>query len=944
MLHLPNRTKTLLEKSTALKAFVYSSISNLTPWISDNKPIFFPEYTDHGFTHLNEVLLTADSITSDESWKYLTPNDAAAMIISVLLHDCAMHITEDGFYGLIQDKFPKIESRHTNSEKSWSEVWNDYFSEAKRFDSKKLHSIFGDTVPVKNIPTSKIDLTTRDKLLIGEFIRRHHARMAHEIAFYGVPGVDGETVKLGEEPQSNFLDLCGFIARSHHLGLRQAVDMIEKNTRRVHLDTHVPFIMLLLRISDYIQIHGERAPNQLLHLKTLISPTSIGEWKKHDSIIGIHQEHDDPEAIYVDAEPSDAITYEELKKLFTGIQSELDLSWSVLGEVYGKSPHLKNFAIKIRRIRSSLDSFDEFITNKKPKYIPKVLSFRTADSEMMELLIAPLYGDKPEIGIRELVQNSIDACSELKDTLIKNGRSFSHESDFDVSITLDIKDGNSKIVIEDYGIGMTLDVIENYFLNIGASFRNSDRWKKDHETEGHSNVYRTGRFGIGLLAAYLLGDELEVETRHISQAENKALQFKCNKGSEKIIVSNIDFHIGTRITISINDHVRDILLDNEDLWDWFCLSSPKVIRKIVKNSEEKHLEQLRTVPNSDSNLGDSSWNRTAADGYDDILWTYEKIKKRKNGRSGNHLICNGIVVTDELSLAHFDISSKIGLIDVSTPSINVFDQDGRLPINLERSDLVGRYLPFQHELSKDLSHYLAKNLISFIKNLGPIRLEKSLINKLTNISVEGLKSFNNYQLSDVSKMLFKDNKLIPLDYELIENMEVNTIYVDAINLSENRGSFTSPEFVKKCDSYLFVEKITDAKSSRTSFIRTFFEFHEHHWLLKSGISALPICGRRILIKKTDVKDLVAPGYVPRTFWNRLECEWSNDDWVLMSIGSTPEMDLDLEKLTSDLNKSKSFGFISCYLDWDNIVDDKEPSFFSRAWLKENGQLPYMKND
>ena len=186
LLQLPSRTKELLEKDTASKAFVYSCISKLTPWIKDNRPIFFPEYTDHGFTHLNEVLLTADSIISDESWSYLTPKDASAMVLSVLLHDCAMHITVDGFYALIQDKFPKVTSRYTNLENSWSEVWNDYFAEAKRFDAKKLHSIFGDTVPVKDIPANKLDLTDRDKLLIGEFVRRHHARMAHEIAFYGV--------------------------------------------------------------------------------------------------------------------------------------------------------------------------------------------------------------------------------------------------------------------------------------------------------------------------------------------------------------------------------------------------------------------------------------------------------------------------------------------------------------------------------------------------------------------------------------------------------------------------------------------------------------------------------------------------------------------------------------------------------------------------------------
>lgn len=797
MLYLPSRTKILLETDPIITAFVYSCIAKLTPWISDNKPVFFPEYTDHGFTHLNEVLLTADGIISDESWDHLTPKDAAAMVVSVLLHDCAMHMTVDAFDALINDKFPSVTSRYTGKEKSWSDVWSDYFAEAKRFDAKKLYSIFGDEVPVRSIPSNKIDWTDRDKLLIGEFIRRHHARMAHEIAFYGVPGVDGVSIDLSDGQQSSFLDLCGFIARSHHLGLRQAADMIEKNTRRVHLNTHVPFIMLILRISDYIQIHAERAPNQLLSLKTLVSPTSIGEWKKHNSIVDMHQEHDDPEAIYVDAEPEDAIVYEELKNLFAGIQSELDLSWSVLGEVYGKSEHLKHLGIKIRRIRSSLDSFDDFIRSKKPNYIPKVLSFKTADSEMMELLIAPLYGDKPEIGIRELVQNSIDACSELKDTLVKNGRPYNVDSNFDVCITLYDIDGASKVVIEDFGIGMTLDVIENYFLNIGASFRNSDRWKKDHETDGHSNVYRTGRFGIGLLAAYLLGEELEVVTRHVSQDENQALKFKCRKGCDNIIVSHTDFHIGTKITININDKVKEILADDEELWDWFSLPSIKVKRKIIRDAEEKDLEQSRVVPDSGSNIDGTPWNRTLVDGYDDILWTYEAIRKSKYRRSNASLVCNGIIITDDMYLDDFNISERIGVIDINPPSINIFDQDGRLPINLERSSLVSHSLPFKDELSKDLSSYLVKKIISFIKNLGPIKLDKELINELANFSLPCLKKKNSYHNIDISKLLINDNKLIPLDYELLFKNNINTIYVDAVNLGKNTGSFTSQEFIKK---------------------------------------------------------------------------------------------------------------------------------------------------
>jgi hypothetical protein len=271
VLNIPKRIEKLLTLNQAYHGFVLSSISNLSKWLSDNKTVFFPEYTDHSFTHINEVLLTADSLMTDESWAHLTPQDAAAIIISVLLHDCALHISEDGFYTLIDGNYPCVNSRYVNYEVKWAELWHEFMAEAKRFDAKKLSSIFGDENPVRDIPKNKIDLTLRDKLLIGEFLRRNHARLAHEISFNGVPGTNGETIHLGKEPETAFLDLCGFIAKSHNMSLRGAVDCLDKYKKRVHLNTHVPFVMLVLRISDYIQIHSERAPKKLLSIKTLVS-------------------------------------------------------------------------------------------------------------------------------------------------------------------------------------------------------------------------------------------------------------------------------------------------------------------------------------------------------------------------------------------------------------------------------------------------------------------------------------------------------------------------------------------------------------------------------------------------------------------------------------------------------------------------------------------------
>ncbi|MBL0451927.1 HD domain-containing protein [Aeromonas veronii] len=127
MIKIPNRIKEKLETNQRFYSFTMSCISIISPWLNENKTVFFPEYTDHGLTHLKEVLLTADSIISDESWNHITSQDAAAIIVSVLLHDCAMHLTEDGFYTLIQDKMTEVSSRYIGTEKSGAKCGMTFF-------------------------------------------------------------------------------------------------------------------------------------------------------------------------------------------------------------------------------------------------------------------------------------------------------------------------------------------------------------------------------------------------------------------------------------------------------------------------------------------------------------------------------------------------------------------------------------------------------------------------------------------------------------------------------------------------------------------------------------------------------------------------------------------------------------------------------------------------
>lgn len=951
--------KERLEQDSGINSFTLTSVNNLKPWLDANTTVFFPEYTDHSFIHLNEVLATAESIITDESWDTITPEDVSAMIVSVLLHDCAMHITEDGFYSLITDIYPSIKSQYFSTDPKWSEMWSDYIAEAKRFNSDKLKSIFNDSKPVSDIPDNKIDLTTRDKLLIGEFIRRHHARIAHEIVFNGVPGTDGKTLKLAEEPRRHFLDLCGFIAKSHNMSLRQAVDALNTKKKREHLGCHVPFLMSVLRISDYIQVQATRAPSQLLNVKSLISPISKGEWKKHDAILEINHADEDPEALFIDAEPQDAILFEDLRWLFTDIQRELDEVWAVLGEVYGRYDKMANLGINIRRLRSSLDDINEYTRNKKPEFIPKVLKFRTADSEMMELLIAPLYGNKPEIGIRELVQNSVDACLELEDISKKQQKIVIEKpEDFDVCVSVIEHGDYGEVIVEDYGVGMTLDIIENYFLNIGASFRNSDRWKKTHETEGSSDIHRTGRFGIGLLAAYLLGDELEVETRHISCPENEGLKFRCSRGSKFVTISHTDCHVGTKVSIKTSKNIVCNLSENPKSWDWYCLSVPKVKRSLIKvnDSNEKHtkfLEQNIVVPQSRSNLQGTNWFRVETEGLDDVVWSYEGFETKDSEYHTNKyfsvLVCNGIFINSVKYNSNIKFLWDRGnqILTPEDPTVVVYDQDGQVPLDIQRTSLTYSNASFISKVSKDVTKKLIENFFESFSKTDFISVENTI--KKTLILRKLNWEIGRHKDSYISAFLFSRQGISLVDKQTIVKSKPTSIQIIPFH--------DTPIIEKKLlngfyTDFSFVKVSGDTKTGRLDWVRNYFEFSStnHYRALYGNFLLKFLSGSRLFIRIDDYEEICKPTFLPKRFQNKLDIIWENSNWYILENKISNELPglFKPEEVISFLEQEKLVGTIAHYFDWDNVdpdilIEKKEVGYsIVDTWLELNNGKAYFK--
>ena len=116
---------------------------------------------------------------------------------------------------------------------------------------------------------------------------------------------------------------------------------------------------------------------------------------------------------------------------------------------------------------------------------------------------------------------------------------------------------------------MTKGILLDYFLKAGASYRRSDEWKSAHEDpSGHSRVLRSGRFGIGVLAAFILGNDVSVSTRHLH--DKRGLQFTGNLDSEHLELRYLDRPVGTSVSIQLkSDMAQKLRGEMESSHPWF---------------------------------------------------------------------------------------------------------------------------------------------------------------------------------------------------------------------------------------------------------------------------------------------------------------------------------------------------------------------------------------
>ena len=168
-------------------------------------------------------------------------------------------------------------------------------------------------------------------------------------------------------------------------------------------------------------------------------------------------------------------------------------------------------------------------------------------------------------GVNKLVQNSIDACKLMTEI------SLSHEdykfSKYQPYINIIFDRDKNELIIMDNGIGMSLDILQKYFLNVGVSYYSSNEYKY----KGYS-YNPIGNYGIGFLACFMLSSNVTVKSKRFN--DQKLNEIELEKNSEYICLTHAD---------SNRMQGTEIILDLKQFFDVFTNSISKTKEFIESN-------------------------------------------------------------------------------------------------------------------------------------------------------------------------------------------------------------------------------------------------------------------------------------------------------------------------------------------------------------------------
>lgn len=505
-----------------------NSIDKVFKYASDTLPKInrvFSTYTCHGIEHSLRVMDYMYDLIEDV--KQLSELEITVIIYVAILHDIGMIVNEDEIDKIKNDDISVVDRKY-------SLVFEKY----------------GDEL-----------------LSLQECVRPLHGRRAKQHIF---DYMNSDWFIIPCSTSISYKEEVCSVCISHNENFDWIKENLNQKEVKSRYKLNCQYIAMLLRIADLLDIDENRTP---LYLYKLINPNGYSdmEWKQHFIIENRNKVQKNEQYKYIEfyGTSNNPKIHRKLLKYFDYINEELEnsvrLSETFLEKIY------------ILRVKTSVENK---IQTKKFSFSDFKLTIDYYSVSNL-LMGENIYGDK-KFGLRELIQNSIDACQVMLE-LSQTKPEFKY-TEYKPVINIILDDDKKQVFIIDNGSGMSLDIIKKYFLNVGVSYYLSD----DYRLKG--NKYNPiGNYGIGFLSCFMLSDTVTVNTKRYGEAKLNIIEME--KCSEYICLSCEE---------SARNYGTEIIINYDKLMQIFSNNDANIKKFIEENFIDSEIE-IKIITVKDGN-------------------------------------------------------------------------------------------------------------------------------------------------------------------------------------------------------------------------------------------------------------------------------------------------------------------------------------------------------
>ena len=459
---------------------INNHLFKVTEGLLSGIPSFMPEYTLHDISHSIKILDIIDKILPSKI--DLNIVELQILIYATFLHDIGMVINRDEANELkVTDEFEKITIE------------------------------FGQEIEEDEILT--------------ELIRRTHVQRS--LKYVDRFKKDFSSYQI--DFKYNDIDISLYVKsviESHELAIQNLKDKIKFPTNKLigEKRVNVQFLAILLRLGDIMDFDIQRTPYFLFKHINIKNQTSLMEWKKHMAVDGVEITEN---IIEYQATCTDLGTHRKIEDFLSWIEFERKESISLLDEEQND-----NYYLNLK---------DEVKYKITPNgYIYNKLELHLDYEKVLNILMGTNLYDSVDIFLRELLQNSYDACKYRKELEAREGE------EYNPKITIKYSSLDKTLEIIDNGIGIDEDVFKNYVISIGQSYYKSKYFQRDN-----TEFKPVSNFGIGIISCFMISDSIEIESK---KDEKSAIHYILNV-KEKYIEQKTTTKkkVGTSLKLKLHD-------------------------------------------------------------------------------------------------------------------------------------------------------------------------------------------------------------------------------------------------------------------------------------------------------------------------------------------------------------------------------------------------------